>query len=86
MQNDKQLLEECIEKEPFDKGIKEKYSVIKNFFEKYLELINDKLVENIEHNMILKFNMKEILELNNTNNTHVNKILFYLYKIKSLEF
>lgn len=71
LQNDKILLEECIEKEPLDKTVKDKYNLIKKYFEKYLELINDKLVENIEHNMIMKFNMKEILDLNHTNNTHV---------------
>lgn len=65
------MLEEFIEKGSLDQSLREKYNLIKKFYEKYLELINDKLVENIEQNMILKFNMKEILDLNHTNNHHV---------------
>ena len=67
-------LEEQIEKGNEDKIVAEKYKLIKSCYEKYLEIINDKLVENIEQNMILKFNMKEIMELNETNITHVKYI------------
>jgi hypothetical protein len=73
LQNDKQILEDYLEKSKYvDKSINDKYNLIKLFHQKYLELINDKLIENIEQNMILKFNMKEILDLNNTNNQHMN--------------
>ena len=71
-----------IENEIIDSKLNEKYIMIQNFFEKYLELINDKLIENIEQNMILKFNMKEILDLNETNAQHL-AILFD--QIKNLE-
>ena len=71
MQINKQYLEEQIEKGTSDKVVAEKYMLIKSCYEKYLEIINDKLVDNIEQNMILKFNMKEIIELNETNLTHV---------------
>ena len=71
LQINKLDLEEQIEKGAGDKVIAEKYKLIKSCYEKYLEIINDKLVENIEQNMILKFNMKEIIELNDTNLSHV---------------
>ena len=44
-----------------------KYIIIKNYYDKFLEVINDKLIENIEQNMILKCNIKEITELNKNN-------------------
>lgn len=73
LQNDKQILEDYLEKSKFiDKSINDKYNLLKLFHQKYLELINDKLIENIEQNMILKFNMKEILDLNTTNNQHMS--------------
>ena len=49
----------------------QKYYSIKNILEKYLELINDKLVENVEQNMIFKSNLKEITELNVNNQNQV---------------
>ena len=75
MQNNKLFLEEQIENGLTNRNIAEKYKLIKSCYEKYLELINDKLIENIEQNMILKFNMKEIVELNQTNIAHVNHYL-----------
>jgi len=36
-----------------------KYIIIKNYYDKFLEVINDKLIENIEQNMILKCNIKK---------------------------
>lgn len=65
------LLEEKISKGVKDNSINEKYTIIKAFYEKYIESINDKMIENIEQNMILKFNLKEILELNQTNTNNV---------------
>ena len=44
-----------------------KYIEIKKYYDKFLEVINDKLIENIEQNMILKCNNKEITELNKNN-------------------
>ena len=44
-------------------------------YEKFLEKINDKLIENIEQNVIYKFNMKELLDLNQNNNNQV----IYIY-------
>jgi hypothetical protein len=50
-----------------DSNIEKKYIIIKKYYDKFLELINDKLIENIEQNMILKSNNKEITELNKNN-------------------
>ena len=47
-----------------DSNNEKKYIMIKKYYDKFLELINDKLIENIEQNMILKCNNKEITELN----------------------
>ena len=44
-----------------------KYILIKKYYDRFLEVINDKLIENIEQNMILKCNNKEITELNKNN-------------------
>jgi hypothetical protein len=68
---DKITLEERIKKGIKDSEINEKYTIIRTFYEKFIELINDKLVENIEQNLILKFNLKEILDLNEVNNTNL---------------
>ena len=54
----------------------QKYLYIKSILEKYLELINDKLVENVEQNMILKSNLKEITELNINNQNQVKYLYF----------
>jgi len=48
-------------------NLEKKYIIIKKYYDKFLEIINDKLVENIEQNMILKCNIKEISELNRNN-------------------
>lgn len=57
-----------------DKKVSEKYKLIIDCYEKYLEIINDKLVENIELSMVLKINIKEILDLNLKNNNNVKII------------
>ena len=72
---DKIALEDKIRKGIKDTEINEKYNIIRTFYEKFIELINDKLIENIEQNLILKFNLKEILELNENNNSNLNKSL-----------
>ena len=51
-----------------------KYILIKNYYDKCLEVINDKLIENIEQNMILKCNIKEICELNKNNIDNLEKL------------
>ncbi len=72
---DKIALEDKIRKGIKDTEINEKYNIIRTFYEKFIELINDKLIENIEQNLILKFNLKEILELNEANNLNLKKSL-----------
>ena len=55
------------ENENTDDNPEKKYILIKNYYDKFLEVINDKLIENIEQNMVLKCNIKEISELNKNN-------------------
>ena len=50
------------------------YILIKKYYDKFLEIINDKLIENIERNMILKCNIKEITELNKNNIDHLEML------------
>ena len=70
-------MEEQIEKgKTNDTSLMQKYLYIKSILEKYLELINDKLVENVEQNMILKSNLKEITELNINNQNQVKYLYF----------
>ena len=69
-------MEEQIEKSKNDTSLMQKYLFIKSILEKYLELINDKLIENVEQNMILKSNLKEITELNINNKNQVIKIIY----------
>ena len=52
----------------------QKYILIKKYYDKFLEVINDKLIENIEQNMILKCNIKEISELNKNNIDHLEML------------
>ena len=42
--------------------------------EKYIEIVNEKLVENIEKNMIYNYNIKEITELNITNTNKIKEL------------
>ena len=65
------LLKENIE----DTNLVNKYNSLKKIYDKYILIVNEKLVENIEQNMIYNFNIKEITELNNIN----------LNKVKELE-
>ena len=59
---DKIKLEEKIKQGVKDTEINEKYAQIKNFYQKFIDELNDKLVENTEENMMIKFNIKEVLE------------------------
>lgn len=81
---DKISLEEKIMRGVVDSSTNEKYSIVKMFYEKYIELINEKLIENIENNLILKFNLKEILELNQVNNLNVKFYKFSIYQYNLL--
>ena len=82
---DKITLEERIKKGVKDSEINEKYTIIRTFYEKFIELINDKLVENIEQNLILKFNLKEILDLNEINNTNLKNFYNMLNSKQSMQ-
>ena len=76
IQKDKNILESYLIKGNIkNESIINKYNSIKLIYDKYIEIINEKLVENIEQNMIYNFNIKEITELNKTN----------IDKIKELE-
>lgn len=54
--------------------INRRYENIKRVFEEYLEIINEKLIENIEQNTILKFNLKEIIDLNDLNTINLQRL------------
>ena len=47
------------------------YNSLKIIYDKYIEIVNEKLVESIEQNMIYNFNIKEIIELNISNENKV---------------
>jgi kinesin family protein 18/19 len=68
-----------------DANIEKKYIIIKKYYDKFLELINDKLIENIEQNMILKCNNKEITELNKNNVETFNSLQKQLQNYKQNE-
>ncbi len=77
LNNDKIFIEELLEKgSKGNSSIAQKYKTIKSCYEKYLHYINEKLIQNIEESMILKFNLKEILDLNLTNKNNVKILLF----------
>ena len=83
----KNLIESFLETQQIpDTTITSKYSQIKTYYDKYVSLINDKLIENIEQNMMLKCNLKEINELNETNQINLgllNKQITALRNTKS---
>ena len=60
MYYDKINLEERIKQGIKSTEINEKYSQIKNFYEKFIDVLNEKLVENTEQNMMIKFKLKEL--------------------------
>ena len=74
MQKEKKSLEERLQfSSENDSTTSEKYKEINVFYEKIIEQINKKLIENIEQNMVLKFNLREIIDLNQSNNNTVSK-------------
>jgi hypothetical protein len=58
----------------------------KQIFENFLEAVNDKLIQNLEENVVLKFNMKELLDLNQTNQNQVKKFINILVKFLFIKF
>lgn len=86
IKNDKIMLESYLENQPIkDDAITAKYSSLKFYYDKYIELLNDKLIENIEQNMILKCNMKEIGELNSTNIENLKILQKQIYTLSTQE-
>ena len=55
-----------------------------SYYEKYLEMIYEKMVYNIEQNLILTCNLKEITELNISNQQQIQKLLSQQEIIKSV--
>ena len=75
IKKDKKILENHLFKENNeDKALITKYNSIKSIYDKYIEIVNEKLVENMEQNMIYNFNIKEITELNITNSNKVKEL------------
>ena len=78
IKRDKYLLEKYLERENNkDEKIINKYNSIKLIYDKYIEIINEKLVESIEQNMIYNFNIKEITELNKANTDKIKELEQY---------
>ena len=75
IKKDKSILENYLLKDNMKSykniNIKNKYNSIKIVYNKFIELINEKLMENLEQNMIYNFNIKEIGELNQLNNDKI---------------
>ena len=72
LKKDKNILENYL----FNNNIKNenlnnKYNAMKKVYNKYIEIINEKLVESIEQNFLFNFNIKEIEELNKINNDKI---------------
>lgn len=57
--------------------INDKYAQIKSFYEKFIEVLNDQLVKNTEQNMIIKFELKSILD---TEERNENNVCTYIFK------
>ena len=74
MYYDKINLEERIKQGIKSTEINEKYSQIKNFYEKFIDVLNEKLVENTEQNMMIKFKLKELLESTHQNSANISSV------------
>ena len=75
LQKDKNFLENCLLKDNLkDDNLNNKYNSIKIIYDKFIEILNEKLMDNIEQNMIYNFNIKEITELNQTNNDKIEEL------------
>ena len=63
IKKDKITLENFLLKENIDDTtLVNKYNSLKKIYDKYILIVNEKLVENVEQNMIYNFNIKEITE------------------------
>ena len=72
LKNDKNILENILLKDNIkNDNITNKYNSLKIIYNKFIEILNEKLIENIEQNMIYNFNIKEITELNKMNNDKI---------------
>lgn len=60
----------------------EKYNDINRCYEKIIEQINKKLIENLEQNMVLKCNLREIIDLNQSNNNTLTALNNQLYQLE----
>ena len=75
IKRDKNLLESYLFQENNeDINTLNKYNSIKTIYDKYIEVVNEKLVENIEQNMIYNYNIKEITELNISNTNKIKEL------------
>ena len=75
IKKDKNILENYLLKENIeDANLINKYNTLKKIYDKYIEIVNEKLVENIEQNMLYNFNIKEITELNIANSNKVKEL------------
>ncbi len=66
------LLEKKLSSNPNDELTNARYKTIKLSMERYIDILNEITIENIEQNMILKINLKEIMNLNENNKAQVS--------------
>ena len=58
-------------KDNLDETTKEKILFINEIYDDFLKLFNVRLVSNLEQNMLINYNLKEISELNQNNSNNV---------------
>lgn len=75
MKKEKSVLEKKLASSPNDEITNSRYKTIKLSMERYIDHLNDKIIENIEQNMILKINLKDIMKLNENNHNQVRKLI-----------
>ena len=75
MKKEKSVLEKKLASSPNDEITNSRYKTIKLSMERYIDHLNDKIIENIEQNMILKINLKDIMKLNENNHNQVIKLI-----------
>jgi hypothetical protein len=70
---DIQTIEKLLDNNPKDSDYIKCGDSIKQLHEAFLEAVNDKLIDCLEQNIIFKYNIKELLDLNQTNHNQVYK-------------
>jgi len=75
LKKEKSVLEKKLASSPNDEITNSRYKTIKLSMERYIDHLNDKIIENIEQNMILKINLKDIMKLNENNHNQVRKLI-----------